>query len=82
MFDIISELEEYAGIEGSELGETCLCLIRLWEMHPYLSNELQELVAEEIRWHLDNFKNNYVLKSKTRTIKQTYKHLEFLEGLE
>lgn len=78
--DVINELVEYATLEGSEIGETCVHLMNLWNMRTYLSNDLQELLDKEIRWNLDNFKKNYEILKETKTY--TSKYLEYHEGSE
>jgi len=64
--DVIDELQTYADLEGSELGETCQQLINLWNMESYISSDLAEQLEKEIRWHLGNFKSCYEIIEETR----------------
>ena len=75
--DIIDELQKYADLEGSELGEACQHLINLWNMESYISCDLAEMLEKEIRWHLVSFKTSFEIKEETR--EYTVKYLEFQE---
>ncbi len=74
------ELEEYANLEGTELGEICNLLTRLCSYicgySAYISEECQEAIIKEIKSQLDNFKENskIVTSEKTVTVKNKELH--------
>jgi hypothetical protein len=73
----IEELEEYAMMEGTEIGELCGKLLSLVSLSSYASDEFQNSLAREINLQLKNFKENSEIVERTVTETTTYKELEW-----
>ena len=73
----IEELEKYANIEGSEIGEVCELLISLARYPDYISTNFSECLVNEIISQLKNFKNNF--KIVEREVTYTNKYLELVD---
>jgi len=67
------ELEVYAKLDGTEVGEACLCLCALAGYPDYLNEDFYEALAKEIDLQLTNFKifTEIVEEEKTETRKIT-----------
>ncbi|MCP4262778.1 MAG: hypothetical protein GY774_35515 [Planctomycetes bacterium] len=66
----LDELEKYARMEGSELGEYCSYLLSIW--HSYrdmMSSAFHDQVHDEILIQLENFKDNTQIVKRTQTTK-------------
>lgn len=74
----IMQLEEYAELEGSEIGESCMYLISLYRRRDYLSNHFINAVELEIDYQLDNFKENCRVVERESTHKYIIKELEWI----
>lgn len=53
---VASELETYANIEGSEIGEMCRMLVGLSHYTDFLSDDFLVVLSTELEEQLDNFK--------------------------
>jgi hypothetical protein len=73
--DDILELQEYANIEGSELGEACWALIGLFGYRDYISDECAEIIKNEILKQLKNFKENSEIIEEEETHTTKYQKL-------
>jgi hypothetical protein len=73
----ITELEKYAELEGSELGEVLRDLCHISNYSNYLSASFEKAVEKEIKTQLIYFKKNtkIVLKKVTQTLE--HKELEW-----
>ena len=76
-FEKIEELQEYADLDGSEVGEGLWSLIDMNSVKHYLNKEFKEAVDREIDLQLKWFRDNTVIKSKTEIIENEKKWLEF-----
>jgi hypothetical protein len=75
----VQELQNYSDIDGTETGDTCGYLCQLVSCTPYLSEEFNAALIQEIQDQLDNFKDNAVIVEEVETIKQTSRRLEWNE---
>jgi hypothetical protein len=74
----INELERYAKMEGSEIGELCQILIRLWGYRSYfIFANFEKDVISEMLSQLNNFKENTKIVKKEYSSIQTYEELEW-----
>ena len=74
--ELYDDLQEYAQIEGTELGETCEILLQLHGCKDYVSKEFYESLIKEIKDQLDNFRSYFKIVEKTETNIITYRELE------
>jgi hypothetical protein len=54
-----NRLEEFADMEGTEVGEMCRALLVLAQFPDYMSDTLRDTVATEIMEQLKWFEENY-----------------------
>jgi len=76
---LVQDLQHYSDIDGTEVGDTCRYLCELVSCTPYLSDEFNTALTQEIQDQLDNFKSNAVIVEEVETIKQTSRRLEWRE---
>lgn len=74
--DINDELEEYAGLESSELGEMLSALVRLSRCSGY-SDRLKSALEVEMQEQLSWLKENCEIVEHERTFKKTVRELKF-----
>jgi len=78
MDKIIEELEEYASLEGTEVGELCDLLLDTYRMMPYIRTAtFEKALRAEIKSHLKNFKKHAVIDTKTEETTHTWKELNW-----
>lgn len=58
LMGLCEELDEYAKLEGTEIGETCEALIQLTSFLDYVSVKFRKSLEVEISRQLKNFKDN------------------------
>ena len=75
---ICKELQEYADIEGAELGEACDLLIAMSGYVSYLGEDFYQYLIMELKAQLDNFKENAEIVEKTKTRVVKWKELEWV----
>ena len=63
------ELEKYAELENTELGEACLLLSRLFDYGDFLSVKFSKELDKEIKRHVDNFRKNTKIIETESTLK-------------
>lgn len=71
------QLEEYAQLEGTEIGESCLLLTQLVSYEPYLSDEFVAALTKEMTSQLENFKENTTIVDDVEKIERPFKRLEW-----
>ena len=71
----LEELQEYADMEGSELGEVWNLLISIARYPDYISEKFSENLVEEILFHLDEIKKIFKVVEKKETYTRTYLEL-------
>jgi len=76
---LVQELQNYSDIDGTEVGDTCRYLCELVSCTPYLSDEFNAALIQEIQDQLDNFKDNAVVVEEIEIIKQPTRRLEWNE---
>ena len=54
-----NKLEEFADLEGTEVGEMCQALLQLASYPDYMSEELRNAVAKEMMEQVQWFEENY-----------------------
>lgn len=74
----IETLEKYAELEGTEIGEYCLNLIRVAEYPSYMSDEFKAAVTKEILLQLNMFAENTEIVTEEEIIKRTSQRLNWL----
>jgi hypothetical protein len=77
--NIIEELEKYAKLEGSELGEALGDLCHIANYADYLSDVFSKAVEKEIIYQLDFLKKHTKIVTNTRTETYEYEELEWLD---
>jgi len=78
MLEICDALEEYAELEGSELGEACNLLITLTNFDYCFSESFNNSLVEEIKQQLQNFKDNSKITKKEVTRSYEVEQLEWI----
>lgn len=73
----IYELEKYADLDGSELGEYCIALISVYNRRDYASPEFETLLDEELSRQLTYFKENCEIVERTETFTRKIRDLEW-----
>ncbi len=74
----IDELEEYAVLENTEVGEYCMTLLAFMEWHHDMSSPiLKEAMCQEVLDQLEMFQDNCDIVDEERTETMTYKVLEW-----
>lgn len=74
----LSELNEYAHFEGSELGEACVMLLSLYGMRDCLSPSFAIAMNKEITLQLRNFKQQSKIVEEEIVHKEKIRRLEWL----
>ena len=79
MLKLRGELEKYIELECSEISEVVDTLLKLTEYQPYISEEFYDAVILELKDTLTMFKERtkIVTKTRTRTLTDEYKELEW-----
>ena len=75
--EICKELNKYAEIEGTELGEVCRLLISTAGYVSYVGDSFYESLVVELQNQLDNFKEHAEIVEKTETREVKYRELEW-----
>ena len=76
--NIIEELEKYAKIEGSELGEALTDLCHIANYADYLTKEFSKAVEKEIKYQLDFLKKHTKIIKRQYTQEYTHEELEWV----
>jgi hypothetical protein len=74
----IIELEKYAELEGSELGEALADLCHIANYADYLSDVFSKAVEKEIIYQLDFLKNHTKIIKRQYTQEYTHEELEWI----
>jgi ribosomal protein S8 len=61
---ICEELNEYAEVQGANLGDVCRMLTQLADYPGYISDNFLKALHEEIKTKLKYFKENYEITKK------------------
>lgn len=77
MDKIIEELTAYAELDGTELGETFIALINLWNTRTYLSEKLVKALEKEIKANLADVKENAEIIETEETFTRKVSYLEW-----
>lgn len=77
--EIVSKLQNYAQLEGTELGEACSLLCRLYNYSPYLGESFNKSLLDEIRGQLHNFVAHSKIVTRVETTKLNIQELEWDE---
>ena len=75
----IEELEKYAELEGSELGEAIKGLCDLANNSDYVSKDFAKSIEKEVNYQLNYFKKNTKIVTNTRTETYEYEELDWLD---
>jgi hypothetical protein len=75
---MIEDLEEASGMEGSETGEMWAYLACLWSRNDYLSDDFVAFLEAEIKVNHDSLCTEYGIVEKTETITRTGTSLKYL----
>ena len=76
-FDKLDELQTYAELDGSELGDGCMELIEISTVKHYLNDEFSKAVDKEINKQLKWFRKNTIIKTKIVISENEEQWLEF-----
>jgi len=74
----LEELEKYAKLEGSELGDAISDLCSLANNSDYLSNDFAKSIMKELKYQLEYFKKNTKIITSTSTNTYTYEELKWV----
>lgn len=75
--DEIAELEKYAFLEGSEIGETLRVLIVAAHNYTYQSDEFNAALTKEILEYLEYMKENTEIAESESVITEKFKYLKW-----
>jgi hypothetical protein len=79
MSKVVSELESYAELEGSEWGETVYTLTHMWQLRTLLSKKMVTALESEMKsWLKDVKKNTEIIEELIEPAPYTVKSLEWL----
>jgi hypothetical protein len=78
MVELADALEEYAELEGSELGEFINALIRLSRYTDFMDAGFRASLEAEMQNNLDWLKDNTVIETVEKTVPYSFKELKFL----
>lgn len=73
-----NELERYADLEESVIGDACTLLLQLCSYTDYISDEFSVALEKEIDEQLDCFKGNTVIEDREETITRKFKELVWI----
>ena len=73
--DALSELANYARLEGSEIGEACSILLSANGYQDYFSDEFNSAVEKELSEHLKTFRENSVISEREITYTEKVREL-------
>lgn len=75
----MEKLQEYAELEGSELGSGCLALLDMAEKAHYVSDGFSKIVNTEIKMQLEYFEEHcrIVEEVEIKEVTITHKRLEW-----
>ena len=73
-----NELEKYAKLEGSEIGELCELLLTIANYGSYMGDEFHSALVEEIQSQLEMFKIQTKIVETEKTYNEKYTELEWL----
>ena len=77
----VIELNRYAEIEGSEIGDCCILLSALETHKDELSNKFYEALCKEIEYQLKLFKECCVIVKEDKVYNYTEERLEWHEAV-
>lgn len=76
---LVEELQEYARLEGSEIGEVCGLLCEIYQYYPsYMSEAFKAALKTEIKENLENFKEHCKIVEKLEEVTERWKELEWI----
>ena len=73
-----TELEEYARLEGTEIGEMCRALLQMADCATYVTDKFADALAKEILEQLEMFQTQTSIVEKEETYTTTVKRLEWI----
>ena len=65
MYEIVTELEKYAELEGTEWSETVYAMTHLWQIRTLLDDKMVVCLEKEIQSWLKNVKKNATIVEET-----------------
>ena len=77
VYRLAENLESYAELEGTELGEACCNLAQVSRYPDYLSEKFMKAVIKEMKKQLKNFEDNAEIKYETHNVTSSVKFLEW-----
>ena len=78
--DLIRDLQKYAEIEGSEIGEYCQLLLKLYESYTdYMNPVFIDQLHDEILDQTNHFKRYCRINRVTKQEETVYDELEWFE---
>lgn len=74
---VANELQKYAELEDTELGELCRAIIQLSRYVDYVSEEFVSTLLVEMEDQLLNFQENATIVEREETFKRTVAYLDW-----
>ena len=74
----VSELIDFASLDGCETGELCGYLCSVSQYPDYMSDDFYVSLKTEIRRHLKGFKANYKIVEREETFTRKVIDLEYI----
>lgn len=71
------DLQIYAELEGTEIGETCMALITISHFTDYVSEEFAQALLTEIEEHLSTFQQDARIVEHEETITRKVSYIEW-----
>lgn len=67
----LQQLERYADLEGTEIGEAINALLLAKQFSPYLNDDFNEAIEKELMNFLTDFETNWEIRTtvETHTVK-------------
>ena len=72
----LNELQEYADLDGTEVGDLVSCLLSLDPSY-FMTTDMKTALQNELREQLQNFRDYATIEERTETITRTIKELNW-----
>jgi hypothetical protein len=71
----LNKLDEYVRLEGTEVGEACSAALRLLRYSDYINSSLVRELENFLEETLQDFEDNWVIVTETKTYQTSYQEL-------
>lgn len=77
LLELAQELESYAVLEGSEIGELCSLLCTMVPYTPYMGKTFNAALVKELKSQLKSFKDHSTIVDDIEKFERPVKRLEW-----